>query len=53
MKKANRKTKSDNAGQKKTGISGSQTIASEKSGQRLFLRETHTFNEAIIKFAGK
>ena len=53
MKKSIKKTKSDMAGQMKTGISGSQIIASEKSSPDLFLVETYTFNEALIKYTGK
>jgi len=53
MKKSIKKTKSGNAGQIKTGKSGSHIIPFENSGHSLFLEETHTFNEALIKFAGK
>jgi pimeloyl-ACP methyl ester carboxylesterase len=41
------------AEQMKAGISGSQLIPFENSGHSLFLEETHKFNAALIKFAGK
>jgi hypothetical protein len=53
MKKSIKKTKSDKSGPMKAGITVSNIIAVENSGHSLFLEETHTFNEALIKFAGK
>ena len=43
----------DLAEQMKAGISDSQLIPFENSGHSLFLEETHKFNTALIKFAGK
>jgi hypothetical protein len=53
MKKSIQKTKSDRTGQMKSGISGSNIIVSENRSHSLFLQETHTFNESLIKFTGK
>jgi pimeloyl-ACP methyl ester carboxylesterase len=53
MKKSIKKTKYGNARQIKNGISGSYIISFENSGHSLFLEETHTYNEALIKFSGQ
>ena len=43
----------DLAEQMKAGIENSQIVAFENSGHSLFLEETHTNNETLIKFAGQ
>jgi non-heme chloroperoxidase len=43
----------DLAEQMKAGISNSQIVAFESSGNSLFLEETHKFNAELIRFAGK
>ena len=53
MKESIKKTKSDKSGQMKTGITVSNNIAFENSGHSLFLEETHTNNQTLIKFAGQ